>query len=64
AVIEQLDSKLTLALAESNLVKACQGEEPDEKASDLEKYQFKNSMGFNDDKSTLPPSIVVAKLVI
>jgi len=48
-VIEQLDRKLTQALAESNLAKACQGVDPDQKAGDLEKYQLKSLIGFSSE---------------
>ncbi|MEB3219053.1 MAG: hypothetical protein VKN72_22835 [Nostocales cyanobacterium 94392] len=48
-VIEQLDRKLTQALAESNLAKACQGVDPEQKATDLGKYQLKNLIGFNSE---------------
>ncbi|MBE9216998.1 hypothetical protein IQ247_30835 [Plectonema cf. radiosum LEGE 06105] len=48
-VIEQLDRKVTQALAESNLAKACQGEDPEEKFSDVKQYQLKGSIRFNPE---------------
>ncbi|MEA5593684.1 hypothetical protein [Rivularia sp. UHCC 0363] len=46
-VIEQLDGKLSQTLADCNLAKATQAEEPDQKVTNTGKYQLKNSTGFN-----------------
>ncbi|MEM9925509.1 MAG: hypothetical protein AAF915_17455 [Cyanobacteria bacterium P01_D01_bin.50] len=48
-VVEHLDSKVSQALAEFNLAKACQGSNPDEKFSDVEQYELKKSIGLNSD---------------
>lgn len=47
--VEQLDSKISQALAECNLAKAYQGADPDQKVSDGSNYELKDSIGFNSE---------------